>query len=221
MTRSTRLIYKSHNEHVFDVLRNNSINYDIYMHTWQAENMIWNKISKSPVDYEEYKLLNPMEYKLDSQSDFLNSLNFSRDYYYNTPEKKEFWYDYLVRNMLCGLQSQYRVTKMCIASNKTYDFVIHLRPDAIVNNHLPIDILYNMTFKDIAITNFDHFGGYNDRFAIVPFKMCLFYGGRFDELKSYRKNVGSIVSEAYAKYIIDKYFKVNFIDFNFNLKRPP
>ena len=47
MTRSTRFVYESHKKHVFDILRNNNIDYKVYMHTWQTDsNIIWENTSR-------------------------------------------------------------------------------------------------------------------------------------------------------------------------------
>ena len=50
--------------------------------------------------------------------------------------------------------------------------------------------------------------------------MCKYYAYRIDEIIDFRKNQGRIVSEKYAKFIIDKYFEqVHFIDFHFEIIR--
>ena len=38
MTRSTKFVYKTHIEHLFNVLKNHNIEYTIFMHTWKVEN---------------------------------------------------------------------------------------------------------------------------------------------------------------------------------------
>ena len=80
MTRSTRYIYNSHNVYLYDILKQNNCSYDIYMHTWKTDkNIIWEHDCNIPVDYEEYKLLNPTYYSIDNQTEFLNSIDFSND----------------------------------------------------------------------------------------------------------------------------------------------
>lgn len=227
MTRSTKKVYNSHYKYVFDILKEHNINYDIYMHTWHTDqNIIFNNISNTPIDYEEYKLLNPTKYTIENQSDFLNSIDFSQYFYkevfekYGENRQNGEWIPMLIRNHLCALESQKRVTAMCMNSNKPYDFIIYLRPDVEISNHLPIDIFKTIKPNDIAIPNEDHWEGYNDRFAIIPYNMCKYYAYRIDEIIDFRKNQGRIVSEKYAKFIIDKYFEqVHFIDFHFEIIR--
>lgn len=227
MTRSTRFVYKSHHEKLFDVLKKCGINYDIYMHTWKTDkNIVWGDEVNIPINYEEYQLLTPTHYQIDEQSLFLESINFE-DYFnqkiydlYGGDTYRE-WRPYLIRNHLCALESQKRVTTMCINSNKKYDFVIYIRPDVEIQTAFPIDCLSKININDIAIPADNHYEGYNDRFAIIPFSVCEKYGKRIDEIIEFRNLKGRIVSEKYVKYIIEKYYdKVHFINFNFQITRP-
>jgi hypothetical protein len=75
MTRSTRYVYKSHHENLFSVLKSSGLDIDIYIHSWKTDkNVIWGNTSSVPIDYEEYKLLEPTEYKLDDQQAYLDSI---------------------------------------------------------------------------------------------------------------------------------------------------
>ena len=79
MTRSTNLIYESHITNLFNSLKNNDIDFNVFMHTWETINninIIWEKPCNIPVDYEEYKKLNPNYYKIEKQNEFLNTINF-------------------------------------------------------------------------------------------------------------------------------------------------
>lgn len=226
-TRSTKIVYQSHLKFLHEPLKKSGFDFDVFIHTWKLEqNKVWNQIINSPIDYTEHLLLNPNFYKLDDQSKFLETFNLN-DYFYKDVYE-EFghcengeWMPDLVTNLVCGLTSQKRVTEMCLQSGQNYDFIIFVRPDAELLNEFPIDILYNLQDTEIAIPNFDHWEGYNDRFAVVCPKNCEKYSSRVDELIEFRKTNGRIVSEKFMKFIIDKYFtKVHLIDFNFELIRP-
>jgi len=225
LTRSTKKIYKSHEDKLFNVLKNNNIDFEIFMHTWRTnENLIWENKCDIPIDYEEYKLLSTNYYQIDNQDDFLNSINFS-DYFDqdlydkhggDTPHE---WRPKLIRNHLCALESQKRVTDMLLNNDKKYDYVIYIRPDVMIQNDFKIDYLSEE--KEISIPNDNHNEGLNDRFAIVSYNDCHKYGKRIDEIIDFRKNNGRIVSEKYVKFIINKYFKkINLIDFIFEIVRP-
>ena len=46
MTRSTKNIYKSHIEKLYTIFKNNNINFEVFIHTWETENnvnIIWEK----------------------------------------------------------------------------------------------------------------------------------------------------------------------------------
>jgi hypothetical protein len=225
LTRSTKKVYQSHYENLFDVLSKNNYMYDVFIHTWKTEeNLINEKMPDIEIDYGEYKLLSPNYYQLDNQSDFLSSITFS-DYFneelYNTYGDSPFeWRPKLIRNHLCALESQKRVTNMMLESEKKYKYVIYIRPDVMINDMFDINFL-SLDKKQIAIPNFNHFEGYNDRFAIMNYDECLIYASRIDNIIEYKKNNGRIVSEKYLKYTIDNYFDmVIFINFNFTIIRP-
>lgn len=225
MTRSTKLIYNTHYNKLFNILKTNNIEYNIFLHTWQTEiNMIWENKIDSPIDYEEYKLLNPHYYKIDNQNNFLNSIDFTQ--YFNkelydkyggdTPNE---WRPQLILNHLCALESQKRCFEMVIDTHIDYDFVIFIRPD--IELYTNFDINWLIQPSDIMIPNYDFNEGYSDRFAVVPFKTAHYYAKRIDEIIDFRKNNGRIVSEKYVKFIVNKYYKnVNFINFYMKIKRP-
>jgi hypothetical protein len=227
ITRSTKFVYKSHFFNLFNSLKNSSIDCKIFMHTWKVENdqnIIWENVSHVPIDYEEYKLLQPHYYKIDEQKLFKDQIIFSE--YFNkelydkyggdTPHE---WRPQLIMNHLCALESQKRVHQMVNDSGEEFDFIIFVRPDVQITNKFDVNIL-NTDF-DIIIPNYDHHEGYNDRFAIVPFKNSSNYACRIDEIINFRKNHGRIVSEKYVKFIINKYYsKLKFIDFSMKIIRP-
>ena len=227
MTRSTKYVYKSHFSNLFNVLKNNSIDYKVFMHTWKVENdqnIIWENVCNEQVDYQEYTLLQPDVYKIEEQKKFTDQLIFS-DYFdrelydkYGGDTHHE-WRPQLIKNHLCALESQKRVYKMANDTGETFDYVIFIRPDVQILNPFDINIL-NAHF-DIIIPSYDHHEGLNDRFAIIHFKNATNYACRIDEIKEFRKNNGRIVSEKYVKFIINKYFiKLKFIDFKMKIIRP-
>jgi hypothetical protein len=227
MTRSTKIIYESHITNLYIVLKKNNIDFNVFMHTWETKNnmnIVWEKNCNVPIDYDEYKLLNPNYYKIEKQNEFLNTINFENYFdqkLYNihggdTPNE---WRPQLIMNHLCALESQKRVYNMVIESNNTYDFIIYIRPDVKITNSFDINWL-KMNF-DIIIPSYDHHEGYNDRFAILPFDNALKYSTRIDEIIEFRKNHGRIVSEKYVKYIVSTYYSnVKFIDFMMKIIRP-
>jgi hypothetical protein len=227
MTRSTKFIYKTHLENLHNQLKINNINYKIFMHTWKTKdnkNIIWENESNILVDYEEYKLLEPDYYQIDDQTTFLDTINFDNYFYediYDTighsPNGE--WLPQLIRNHLCALESQKRVFNMVKKSNIEFDYIIYIRPDVLLLNNFDTNCLKNVF--DITLLNYEHYEGYNDRFAIIPFKLEDKYSNRIDEIIEFRKTKGRIVSEKYVKYIVDKYYtNKQFINFKMRIIRP-
>lgn len=225
MTRSTKYVYNSHFNNLFNILKNNSIDYKVFMHTWKVEtNIIWENISNIPIDYQEYTLLQPNFYKIEEQKLFTDQLNFS-DYFnkelydkYGGDTFNE-WRPQLIMNHLCALESQKRVYQMVNDTGENFDYVIFIRPDVQILNKFDINI-FNDSF-DIIIPSYDHHEGLNDRFAILHFNNTRNYALRINEIKEFRKNNGRIVSEKYVKFIINKYYNnLKFIDFKMKIVRP-
>jgi hypothetical protein len=227
LTRSTRQVYQTHRDNIWSRLRAAGIEYDVFVHTWATKKpMTWGKIDP-PQDETEYKLLEPTEFQRDNQDEFLAGLNFAE--YWNEEifrkhgdGPKYEWYPFLVRNHLCALESQRRVTEMMLASGNEYTFVMYVRPDARIDTPFPVECLSTIGPKDIVIPDFKHCEGLNDRFAVVPWAYCQPYGCRITEIREFRKTQGRIVSEKYVKFIITKHYQnVRLIPFTFEFIRAP
>lgn len=227
MTRSVKQTYPSHFEHFYHILKQRGIEYKVFLHTWktrQKNYVIWEHETTVPVDYEEYRLLLPDYFAIDDQDEFLNGLDFC-DYFSNelyetyggdTPHE---WKPQLIKNHLCALESQKRVFRMVSQTDERFDYVVFLRPDVLITNDFCVDQLAGDF--DILLPSYDHFEGYNDRFAVLPLRLCPLYANRIDEIKDFRKHHGRIVSEKYVKFIVEKYFqKVSLIDFQMTIQRP-
>ena len=120
LTRSTKKIYNSHYNNIFNVLKNNNLTYKIFMHTWKTKNdeqRVWCKTLDKKIDYEEYKLLNPDYYKLEDQDIFTESINMDNYFFKDIFNKNGYcgdgeWQPELILNHICALQSQKRGLEM-------------------------------------------------------------------------------------------------------------
>lgn len=220
LTRSTRFVYKTHHEKIFNVLTKHGATYDVFLHTWQTDqNLVWDRDMPVAHDYTEQYYLNTKYYKRDDQAEFLNSIDM-RDYHYAELKDAE-WAPFLVRNHLCALESLKRCVSMCIATNNKYDYVMFVRPDAEILTELPYEQIFNPLNNDhnIYIPTDGSFYGYNDRFAVVKFEHVLWYSHRINSLKEYRKKGNVIGAEKYVKHIVDNHYHYVPINFNFELIR--
>lgn len=226
LTRSTKKVYQSHFLNIFHQLDRYGIAYDVFMHTWElsGKQRIWGKDIEAPVDYDEYQLLQPAHYQIDKQDEFTAQLDFGNYFYqgvWDACGEQGEWLPKLVLNHLCALESQKRATDMVLRSGNTYDLIMYVRPDVNIKEPLPVKEILKMQEHEIAIPDFAHGEGYNDRFAILPAAIAPLYAKRIDEIADFRKGHGRITSEKYVKFICDKYsFKIHPIKFNFDIIRP-
>ncbi len=223
LTRSTTKVASSHDACLFKVLKKAKIGYDVFIHTWRlhGKQRVWGNEITTPVNYREYKLLHPKYYKIDDQDLFTNSFDLS-DFFDADDPRTHAWPPCLIFNHLCALESLKRVTDMVLESGNTYDVIIYVRPDVLLRQHFPVDLLKTIQDNDILIPDFDHYNqGYNDRFAALNYKTAPIYGKRIEEILDFRKTGGHITSEGYVKYICDQYhLNVRMIDFHFDIVRP-
>ena len=230
LTRSTKKVYKSHFNKIFNILRDNNLTYKIFMHTLKTNDnkqRVWCKINDKNIDYEEYKLLNPDFYKLDNQDNFINTIKMDNFFYKDVWKRKGDsgngeWLPDLLLNHICALKSQKTALEMVenfVKDGNKFKYVMFIRPDVEFKTPLPIQALDNK--NDIFIPNFDHWEGLNDRFAIIDYNKAYVYGKRIDEMAEFRKRNGRIVAEKYLKFIVKKYkLKLKKINFCFKLIRP-
>lgn len=222
--RTIRDVLPSQNEYVFEPLRKMGIEYDIYAHFWKIDvNRVWNWVVSEPLDYNSVYLLGAKKISIEDQQPFLNGLNM-HEYYYEH-EKDTEWCPQLLRNHLCALESQKRCMNLCISANIAYDYVLFLRPDAIIESPLPV----HKIFEQITVLGIpdhfiylpadNHYEGLNDRFAMMRFENALWYSHRINHIRKFRKEQGRIVAEKYVKYVVDRHYYPLFIEFYFGLLR--
>jgi hypothetical protein len=224
LTRSIRFIYRNHYENIFDVIKENGAEYDVFLHTWTTEaqnNTLWDQINPIPIDYNEHNFFKPLGYQIDSEEEFLETVNMS-DYYYEH-EKDIEHVEALIKNHVCSLESLKRSFKLCLDSNIKYDYIIFSRPDISFGLKLPYNEVFENKLKipnSMVISHDKWFLGYNDYFMIMNFDDAKIYGERVDQLTEYRKNVKPIIPEECTRYFVDKYYKPQVIHLPIDIVRP-
>jgi hypothetical protein len=233
LTRSIKKVYETHINHIFDVLKRNNKKYTTFLHTWSLKDGIqnvWSNTISQRIDYEEYKLLNPDFYQLDSQEEYLKGIDitqfFNKDNWEangDTDEGGE-WYPRMINNHLCAIESQKRGIQMVKnymnSSGNIIKNIIFIRPDVDIYDDLPINnfILDNLT---INIQDKYHGEGLNDRFSVISWNNACIYANRAEDYKEFKKIRCRITGEKLIKYIVDKYsMKVNQVKFDFDIIRP-
>jgi hypothetical protein len=202
---------------MYEVLRNNNIEYDIYLHSWiHPSNSI-----------DNYTQFNLKKYEIDDQSELIKNIDDNLSDYWH----KELYDLYGlssheetqvgVETCLYGIESQKRVTQLCLNSGIIYDYIIYLRPDCMLFSNIPYELLNTMDNDSIIVLR-DCWGGpdgMNDAFGITPYSNCR-VAFRIDDAKEHRKNIGPIQAELYYGSIIRKYYKnIIYCDLKLKLRR--
>lgn len=201
LTRSTRLVYESHEIHIFAPLRKRNVCVTVFMHTWSTRDgrqRERNVVLDTPIDYLEYKFLRPNFFRRDSQEAFIDTLTWSLYYYKHTKE----WHPVLLLNHLCELESLRRVFHMVKSAAFTYGTVVFLRPDLWIQNDLPVALPIR---GEIILKREGGFEGYNDQFAMLTYADAYVYAERINALPAYRRQHRHIVAEAYLKFACDNH----------------
>ena len=228
-SRSIRHSHETHYEHIFAKLKEVNITYDVFMHTWDtSENRIWQSIAAIPEDEESYSLLHPAYFKKDDQGEFLKTIKLGQFFYnqINVADigkySREWLFDsHLIQNHLCALESQRRVFQMCEEAGIHYDAYVILRPDAFFESDIDIDILRSIEEGNVYIPDWDHWLGYNDRFAFGSKEAIRIYTNRGYDLAEFRKTYGPLTSEKGLKLTLIKYgLEMRPLCIRFKLCRP-
>lgn len=229
LTRSTRFVYKSHFENLFEPLKAAGIEFDIFLHTWFTENpTTWTGKDAIPINPDEAGLLKPTVMKIDNEDEFIESVDISKYHdskawklYGDGRKSHQEWHPQMVMNHICLMEAMRRVTNLCLDSGRgAYDFILYMRPDVNVPKPFPVGALSALGPQDAAILKYNHYEGYNTNVVIVPFAHCRPFADRIVEAAEFRRTRGRLVTEKYTKYILDIYYRtIHQIDFPVELVR--
>ncbi len=227
--RSTRYVYKSHFENLFEPLKKANIDYKTFIHSWTTRNpTTWDGADPNGIHTDDVNLLEPDVIQIDDEDLFIESVPFSNfhdkvawERYGDGRSSKHEWHPTMVMNHICLMEAMRRVTKLCLESGRAaYDFILYMRPDVHVVRPFPTGILATIGPNDAAVLSYNHFEGYNSNVVIVPYTKCEPFANRIEEAPEFRRTHGRLVTEKYTKYILDKYYKrIHQIDFPVNRVR--
>ena len=214
ITRSLSYTNESIQKNILNVLKENNMEYDIYLHTYTFTGNYNNKRTKESltikdINNEEYKLLNPDYLALDVHEDICNRLDFSQ--YRSKPDPWHSNYN-SVNNYILGCYSKFQLVKLIEKNNKTYDYIIYIRPDCLYNQKINMQFFNEVNDTTICIPNFHCFGPYNinDRFSICNMNNYKIYGNIFESLLDLSKKM-SLHSETILGFVLKNH--------NINVKR--
>ena len=219
ITRSLQYTYESIQKNFFDVLKNNNINFDVFMHTYSLSTYSNKRTNEKVIQIsdkynEEYKLLNPKYIKIDNQDEIKKKLNLLS---YRT--KKDPWKTNYnsVDNFILACYSKKELTNMIEEHIKEYDYIMFIRPDCLYIDKIDLTFLNLVNNQSIVIPNFHLFGKYklNDRFAITNKDTYKIYGEVFTKLLKLSK-LHMLHSETILGIVFNENkLNINRVKFNF------
>jgi hypothetical protein len=233
LARCWKCTLPSFTRRVFEVLRRQEIEYDIFWHSYDSQSRPSDGSFGAapdmgdPMEVADLRPMVPCSFSIDSR-DRLSEQQFSlylqaqRGAHLN--KRKDIWNDnyYSVKNALLALYSQEQVFAL-IEDHVTgrrhgihYDFVLMLRPDtAIIKDiELPFAVSRGQLRMQIQpstiwLPDFQGVHGYNDRAAMgTPAVMKLFMN-RLTAFRTYPKPL--INSEAFLKVYLDIILRERYI----------
>lgn len=188
--RSTHLTIESIQTHIFDALKQQNIEYDIFCHTYRIDHEYTNLRAdeiKCMLHNDNWTLLNPTKGFVENQDEVDQRLQLP-----SYRKKGDPWggdtncipYATL-DNHIRALWSLHQVCLLVEKTKNVYDYVVFLRPDVAYLQPLKEDYFHKATNTTIVIPDFHHFYGSNDRFAICTPFVASIYGHRFLHAHTY------------------------------------
>ena len=220
ITRSLQHTIKSIETNIFDVLKKNAIEFDIFIHTYNLsdyKNVRTGEVVKSEnINNEEYKLLNADYVKIDNQESIKQKLKLLQYRSQKDPWNTKY---NSVDNFILGQYSKFTLTQMIKNRDFPYDYVLFVRPDCLYYDMLPINVFKYKLNNAIVIPNVHLFGPYkfNDRFCIATQRTYKIYGEVFTKLLDISKKQ-PLHSETIIGQIMTNN-KINIIKTKFNFSR--
>jgi hypothetical protein len=206
LTRTLAKTIDSIKTNLFTPLDENSIHYDIFIHTYKINgryNNMWSGETTDKYNNEDVDaLLNPKYFIFDNQNTIIDTIDFN-EYYKKlgnwtgmNPEMTK----YLIKNMCLALYSKKQITLLFDKHIKDYDYAIIIRPDTKLHTKINIYWFNELQDNSIIVPLKDWFHGCNDKICIAKPNVISYCGKLFDHLKKYSEKT-SIISE---RFFLDK-----------------
>jgi len=208
LSRSLDYTIKSINENIFNVLSDNNIKADLFVHDMLVTHFKSTRANDNAI--------------IKNKSELLNSLNCNRLFYDSTIQTtfdnnfdwdKTNKYGYMENNLnthknaIRQLYSVKKVTQMWEKKNNSYDLYIYLRPDLLYINTLNLKrIIDTLLFTDyLGTPRWHKWGGINDRIYMGNKNIINKFGNRLDFVEDYiNKKKKYYHPEKFMKYILSE-----------------
>lgn len=218
ITRSLKRTIHSIEQHIINVLQENNIEYQIFLHTYIVTKPYSNNRNQEynvQLDNEEYKLLHPYMYLLDDQEEIKKKIDLTK--YRSHPDPWATKYN-SVDNFILAMYSKKCVTNLIENSRMTFDYIMYLRPDVLYKNKFDVNFFNFVTDKTICIPDFHCYMThirFNDRFAICHPNNYRIYGRLLDLLYDYSKTKPAHSEIFQHTMLTQKGFQFKHVPFHF------
>jgi hypothetical protein len=212
--RSIQYTIDNLNEYIFQQLKNENIEYDIYCHNFNLKTYNNSRNNETDIELlpENYLLLPAKYYIQDEQNDIKNNIDFKK-YFVNGHKWEN--NNETAQNYILSLWSKNKITDELIKNinnGEKYDYIIYIRSDVIFHNNINFTKLFSKikNDNDCIIPDFHHFFGFNDRMFIAKPKLGIYYGKYFEHIHKIINEGKPLHSELYNLLLLYKY-KANVI----------
>ena len=210
LTRSLKYTMNSIEDNIIKPLKNANIEYDIILHTYNLRHLKLKRSGENnSLNTTEWKLLNPVKYRIDNQDDF------DRSYDYNYVKSfGDAWNTNFENtiNLIRQFNSLKQVWNLCESMNKDYDCYLFIRPDLKYTKKLNINQVIGASKASNTIYTplWHKYGGLNDRMALGNYNSMKKYANRLDNVQDYLKSQQRpLHAELFLKFVINKNNIVN------------
>jgi hypothetical protein len=192
LCRSTHLTIASIQTHIFDALKQQGIEYDVFLHSYTLFRPYTNTRTgetECQIKNTNWKYLQPTKATIENQDEVDTHLQLiryrSKGDPWDLPEEENHTPFQTLDNHVRALWSLHQVTMLWETSSTKYDYIVYLRPDVGYLQPICKDYFALANTASICIPDFHHFFGSNDRFAICVPKVAAVYGHRFHHAYQY------------------------------------
>ena len=208
LPRQTHLTYRSIESNIYDVLKRESVDFDVILHHVLYLKPYSNTRNNEPgtkINNSEWRLLQPdiqlssdHDYFLESHTALIDKILSYGDPHHNDGNS--------TRNELEALHSLKLATLVANNSEREYTGMVILRPDLLYHDEINVTLLRWAMFNGVIVTpGWQTFGALNDRFSFGAWKPMLQMGLRFDKILEFcRTTQKPWHAESHVHWVVDK-----------------
>jgi len=185
LPRQTHLTHNSIKSKFYDVLRSESVDFDVILHHvlyLEPYSNSRNNEFEAKINNSEWKLLKPdiqlsseHDYFIESHKDMIREISI-----YGDPHKND---GNSTRNELEALHSLKLATMVANSSERDYAGMVILRPDLVYHDEINVTLLRWAMSNDVIVTpGWQTYGALNDRFSFGAWEPMLQMGLRYNKI---------------------------------------